>query len=254
MRNYIAHFPVARGKGVVCRRLAPHLPARHREFVARFPGDSMVVLRFDEWLGRHYLQHGSFEPAELAWALSQLSEGAAMFDVGANVGVYAVTAAVRVGRAGRVIAIEADSSYAPRLERNIQINGLDNVTTIVAAAGEADGEAVLTVASEGAFSSTDALQTGQASGETRRVRQIRLDTVWHDAGEPRISLAKIDVEGAELRVLRGAERLLERCRPALLVEVQPPSAEAVHAHLRDRGYVDVTPAGFSGVNRAFVSV
>jgi FkbM family methyltransferase len=253
LRNYIAHSPVARGKGLVCRRIAPRLPVQAREFVARFPGDTVVILRFDEWLGRHYLQHGSFEPAELAWALSQLPESGVMFDGGANVGVYTVTAARKVGGAGRVIAIEADSAYAPRLTGNVELNGLHNVTSMTAAAGKTDGEAVLIVASEGAFSSTDALQTGSASGESRRVRQVKLDSVWQEAGEPPVSLAKIDVEGAELGVLHGAERLLERCRPALLVEVQPGTAEAVQAHLRERGYTDVTPAAFSGVNRAFVA-
>jgi len=71
-KGYIVHSPVAQGKGVIVRRIAPLLPLRYREFVARLTGGGAVVLRFDEWVGRHYLQHGSsFDPAELEFSRAQ---------------------------------------------------------------------------------------------------------------------------------------------------------------------------------------
>lgn len=252
-RAYVVHSPVAHGKGVVVRQVAPRLPLRYREFVAELPGGGSIVLRFDEWVGRHYLQHGSsFDPAELEFMRTALKPGATAIDVGANVGVYAITAALRVGAGGRVIAVEADAEYLPRLRAGLERNGLENTELIAAAAGEADGEVELTIAADGAFSSVKPLVAYAASGATRRVRQRRLDSIWDEAGQPDVAFVKIDVEGAEVDVIAGAERLLRRCSPALVVEVRPEQTEAeVQRRLGALGYEDVTPPTFNPANRAY---
>jgi FkbM family methyltransferase len=253
-KQYIVHAPVARGKGVVVRRVAPLLPLRHRVFDARLPDGGVVVLGFDEWIGRHYLLHGSaFDPAELEFLRDALAPGATAIDVGANVGVYTVTAALRVGPGGRVIAVEADEEYVPRLRENLTRNGLANVEIVAAAAGAADGEVELMIAADRAFSSIKPLVAYRGAGATRRVPQRRLDTIWADAGQPNVRFAKIDVEGAEVEVLTGAQRLLERCRPALVVEVSEPTEPDVRARLAALGYEDVTPPGFDPANRAYRS-
>lgn len=170
-KGYVVHSPVARGKGVIVRRVAPWLPLRYREFVARLPGGGSVVFRFDEWSGRHYLLHGSaFDPAELEFMCGALEPGATAFDVGANVGVYAVTAALRVGATGRVIAVEADEEYLPRLQGNLMRNGLENVEIVAAAAGDSDGEVELIIAADRAFSSIKPLVSYVGSGATQQIR------------------------------------------------------------------------------------
>jgi FkbM family methyltransferase len=251
-REYVLRFPVAHGKGVVVRHVTPVLPVRFREFDAELPGGGVVVLRFDEWIGRSYLQHdSSFDPAELAFLRGALEPGAVAIDVGANVGVYTVSAARRVGAAGRVIAVEADDEYVPRLRSNLARNGIENVTVVAAAAGASDGEVELTLAADRAFSSIKPLVSYRGAGESRTVPLRRLDTIWSDAGEPAVAFAKIDVEGAELEVIAGSERLLERCRPALVVEVSSETEPEVRSRLGSFGYADVTPAGFSKANRAY---
>jgi FkbM family methyltransferase len=251
-KEYVVHFPVARGKGVVVRQVAPRLPVRYREFDAALPGGGVVVLRFDEWVGRHYLLHGSsFDPAELNFLWASLEPGGFAIDVGANVGVYAVTAALRVGPAGRVIAVEADDDYVPRLRGNLERNDLANVEVVAAAAGPTDGEVELIIAADRAFSSIKPLVAYRGAGAARQVPQVRLDTLWHDAGEPAVGFVKVDVEGAELEVLAGAGELLERCRPALVVEVSSATEPEVRSTLAALGYEDVTPAGFSPANRAY---
>lgn len=254
-RAYVVHSPVARGKGVIVRRVAPLLPLRYREFVAQLPGGGSIVLRFDEWVGRHYLLHGSsFDPAELEFMRGALEQGATAIDVGANVGVYAITAALRVGPTGRVIAIEADEEYLPRLRAGLERNGLENTELIVAAAGDADGEIELTIAADRAFSSVKPLVAYAGSGATRRVRQRQLDSIWDEAGQPAVAFVKVDVEGAEVDVIAGAERLLQRCRPALVVEVRPDETEPeVRRRLAALGYTDVTPTTFNRANRAYRS-
>jgi FkbM family methyltransferase len=251
-RGYIFHFPVARGKGVVVRHVTPRLPVRFREFDAELPGGGVVVLRFDEWIGRSYVQHGSsFDPVELAFLRDALDPGATAIDVGANVGVYTVAAALRVGPTGRVLAVEADDEYVPRLHANLARNGIENVTVLAVAAGESDGEAELVLAADRAFSSIKPLVAYRGAGVNRTVPLRRLDTIWAEAGEPAVAFVKIDVEGAELEVLAGAERLLDRCHPALVVEVSSATEPDVQRRLAGFGYADVTPTGFSPANRGY---
>jgi FkbM family methyltransferase len=254
-KAYVVHSPVARGKGVIVRRVAPLLPLRYREFVAELPGGGSIVLRFDEWVGRHYLLHGSsFDPAELEFMRAALRPGATAIDVGANVGVYAITAARHVGATGRVIAIEADEEYLPRLRAGLERNGIENTELIAAAAGDADGEVELIIAADGAFSSVKPLVAYAGSGATRRVPQRQLDSIWDEAGQPAVAFVKVDVEGAEVEVIAGARRLLERCHPALVVEVRPEQTEdEVRRQLAALGYEDVTPPGFGPANRAYRS-
>jgi FkbM family methyltransferase len=252
-KQYVIRSPIAHGKGVIVRRLAPRLPLRYREFVAELPGDGSVVLRFDEWIGRHYLLHdSSFEAPELEFMRDALDTGATAIDVGANVGVFTVTAGLCVGEDGHVIAVEADEEYRPRLCANLERNALENTEIIAAAAGDADGEVELIIADDGAFSSIKPLVSYSGSGATRRIPYRRLDSIWADAGEPDVAFVKIDVEGAEVEVVDGAEQLLRQCHPALVVEVREELTEPeVRRRLVAIGYEDVTPSDFGSANRAY---
>ena len=108
------------------------------------------------------------------------------------------------------------------------------------------------IAADGAFSSVKPLIAYAGSGVTRRIPQRRLDSIWDGAGQPAVAFVKIDVEGAEVEVIAGAERLLRECRPALVVEVRPEETEAeVRRRLEALGYEDVTPATFNPANRAY---
>jgi FkbM family methyltransferase len=250
-RRYVVDFPVARGKGVVLRRIAPKLPVEDREFDAAVPGGGIVVLRWDEVVGRHVLRHGSFEPAELEAARACLRPGDVAVDVGANVGLVAVPLALAVAPGGRILAIEPLPENVGRLEQNVRRNELENVTIVGAAAGADDGEIVLNVAADSAFSSVGTVTKYRAAGALR-VPCRRLDSLWAELGRPHVALVKIDVEGAELDVLDGATELLRASRPVLLVEADPGlAAEALAAHLTDAGYVRATPPGFGRENHLF---
>jgi FkbM family methyltransferase len=168
---------------------------------------------------------GCMEPNEFAFLDRILQPGMTFLDVGANDGIYAVFAASRVGPDGTVWAFEPSAREVARLQFNLDLNHL-SVRVFPIALADVSGQANLTVAGYeheahntlGAF----AYQGIEAKGaETVVVRQ--LDAVIQDNPVPRIDVIKLDVEGAELRVLRGAILTLERYRPYLLFEVSEKS-------------------------------
>jgi FkbM family methyltransferase len=149
-------------------------------------------------------------------------------DVGANVGYYMLLIRQAVGPRGRVDSIEPQPDNVVELRRNIDANRFDNVRLFPVALGEADGEAMLST-------EINATLLGEPSGPRTPVAVRRLD----DVVEERIDLLKVDVEGYEAQVLRGARRHLAS-RPALFLEVHPwllPQGESVDALLGElRGH------------------
>ena len=141
-------------------------------------------------------------------------------DVGANVGYFTLLAAQRVGPTGSVHAIEALPSTVTLLRRNLALNDLTNVTVHWVAAGEVSGDVEMFRASDAFLGSSSTLFGEQSEG---KVPAERLDDLLHHVDGSDVSLLKIDVEGAEASVLRGAVRLLEEMSPGsvTLLELAP---------------------------------
>ncbi len=161
---------------------------------------------------------GLHEFFDMMVPLHFLRGGDLFLDIGANVGSYTVLASGVCGT--KTIAFEPDPATLCGLKRNVEINGLnERVQVYECALGGAKGEAVFTVG----LGAENRLATGSGQ-KTRPVRMERLDEI---AGDAQPAMMKVDVEGAELGVLRGAERVL--ANPSLKVieleTVVPESAE-----------------------------
>jgi FkbM family methyltransferase len=249
-RAYVVGSPRGRGKRIVILAAQSFLPAEAREFDADLPGGGVIRLRWDEVIGRRILESGGFEVAEIQ-ALGGLAEaGTCVFDVGANVGLLTVPLGRAVGPQGIVVAVEPLPENVARLRRNADRNGLANVRTIEAAAAAEDGQMVFNLAQDPAFGSLGALTKATKIGDL--VVSVRsLDSIWRELGEPRVSLLKIDVEGGEFDVVRGAEAIIARHAPCLLFEANSDAASPLFEHLRRLDYSDATPSGIVD-NRVFV--
>ena len=181
----------------------------------------------------------------LARLLDALADGQCFYDIGANIGT--VTLPVAAARRGPCFAFEAEAANAARLARNSAINGLGNVTVVELAVWSEPG--------------TVALRTGGPVGTgTHRVvaehgeRSVRVEATTIDdfvrRGHPPPDAIKVDVEGGELEVVRGAAATLEAAAVRdLFVEVHP-SAHAgggagereLTGLLADLGYAQVWEA------------
>jgi FkbM family methyltransferase len=148
---------------------------------------------------------------------AQLRRDDYVVDVGANVGVHALAMSRLVGENGKVFAYEPNSALVTRMQRNLQLNAVQNVAVRQTALGDLDGQIRFHDAT-GEFN--QGLGRHDPKGDLT-VPVIRLDEDLKTRRRA-IALMKIDVEGMELRVVRGARQILERDRPAIVVEFNNP--------------------------------
>jgi FkbM family methyltransferase len=181
---------------------------------------------------RHEIQHRTFRSYEPEFLIldSLLSAGDWVIDVGANVGHYTKRFSDLVGPSGRVIAVEPVTETFALVSANALLFQHGNVTLLNVAASDHSGVAGMEV-SRFETGLSNYYQARLSEGSTdRHVLTVRLDAL---ALPHPIRLMKIDAEGHDPAVLRGAEALLARDHPTLIVETG--SSEVVE-HLRQFGY------------------
>jgi len=184
---------------------------------------------------------GTYEERELDYVLARLRPGDTFLDVGAHVGYFTVPAAKAVGPSGRVIAIEASPASVRLLRANAELNGFSWITVFDVAASDHDGPELLFRSPKSPmwnrlvrFPVRDGMDTISVSAKT-------IDSMVAECGWPPIVGMKIDVEGAELDVLRGSTSCLDRNPHAFVIvemegRMRLESSLAVLHLLEDQGY------------------
>lgn len=158
------------------------------------------------WVDVFFLQ---YEPPSLAPVIEAfLGRGSTFVDVGANVGVYTGWASRCVGDGGRVIAFEPVPATRAHLEYVVSLNSLDNVRVVPKALGDGPGTVTLWVVPNASGLSSAVAPADGSSARPVEVPMSTLDDELSTAGGSSPALVKIDVEGYEMAVLRGAVRTL----------------------------------------------
>jgi FkbM family methyltransferase len=192
--------------------------------------------------GEAGLWRGEHEPEVQNAILAVVRPGAVIYDVGAHVGTMALGAAQLVGDLGRVVAFEGDPENVERLRANSVRNGLEGRLQVVHAAvwsrTASDGLSFrrgTTARSQGGIEA-DGNHPVLAKGEIIKVPAITLDDFVAAGGLPP-RMVKIDVEGGEYEVLRGATTLLATQRPLIIAEVHHHrAAEQITTWLNENRY------------------
>lgn len=203
-------------------------------------------LRLDaEWHGAgvtlFYVVREHYEP-EVANLGKLVRPGAVFVDAGANCGIYTVAAAHFTGPAGRVLAFEPGEHALQMLRRNVALNRCGHVRVFPVALAEKAGPARLYAHDHGS-SSFSLGRAGAGDLPSVEVETATLDAILRQEGLSHVDVLKMDVEGAEELVLRGALELFRKCRPAVIFEVNPEaiaslglSARGAWDFLAGRGY------------------
>jgi FkbM family methyltransferase len=170
-----------------------------------------------------------------------LRAGDAALDVGANMGYYTLVAALQVGSRGCVHAFEPAPDTLRLLRANAGLNPAAPITVHAQAVSDHCGETRFFAAPADRSGYSSLRDLGLETQSVHTVPCIALDSLLDEL--PPVRLIKIDVEGAELRVLRGMRGLIARDRPHIIIEVCDAflrqlgaDAAQVCAHLRGAGY------------------
>jgi FkbM family methyltransferase len=161
----------------------------------------------------------TYECAVQNAVVEHLRPGAVFYDIGANGGFFSLLGASLVGLSGKVVSFEPHPETARLLVRQMKVNGMQQVDVVVAAVSNQAGSAEFNDDTVSVMAGLTDLQPGHQRFKIR-VKTTTLDEEVQRFPAPNV--IKIDVEGAELHVLQGAERLLQERRPVLLVELHSP--------------------------------
>ncbi|HVE52550.1 MAG TPA: FkbM family methyltransferase [Ramlibacter sp.] len=226
---------------------------------------SMIVNRFDYaqppggegfGVGLQLLNNSCFDPEEVDLALGLLGlrhrffgHGVVAIDGGANLGVHTLSWARHMHGWGRVIAFEAQEQVFYALAGNIALNNCWNATARWAALGERDGHIDIPEPDylrPGSFGSLELRAKGRPeyigqpisyeAGDCVRTPMQSIDAL----DLPRLDFLKLDVEGMELDVLRGARATIGRCKPIVMAEVVKSDKSALLRFVEDLGYTTIT--------------
>lgn len=203
------------------------------------PGDVLVETPYgrfhgpdDDLITRQLREFGGHTRNELAMVLSFVAPGDIVLDVGGHIGTFAIPLARKVGEGGRVFTFEPTRATRDYLVRNIRANDVARIVH-VESVGASDRKATLHVhRTEG---NTGATYLAEWFGE-EAVETVVLDDWWavRTRGlRSRIALLKIDTEGMDCRVLKGARGILARDNPILYFEVNPRTLARAGSSVRE---------------------
>lgn len=197
-----------------------------------------TLLKQDSFIGWSLAEYGEWTEFEVDLMSKLPLEGKTVLDVGANIGTHTLPLSKLVGPKGSVIALEPQPVFMALLERNIQQNGRGNVVVGNLAAGNRNGEVEIAGlpklgANEPAFNMGGVpLSDGDKWGQPTHGEMIKIDSMALES----CALIKIDAEGMEIDILRGAKETIERCEPFLYIEANGDDCTEIAALLEEIGY------------------
>lgn len=179
------------------------------------------------------------EPDEIRYVIHSLGAGDTAVDIGAHRGGYLYWMQKQVGPKGRVVAFEPQPRLAAYLRQVKARLGLEHVTVEQQAVSDKPGEAVLHVPPGGPACGAT-LEEGLVKGQDDAVK-VPVCTLDEYLGQETPRLIKCDAEGHELRIFKGAERVLREARPRLVFECEArhhprDSIQSVFRYLEELGY------------------
>ena len=189
---------------------------------------------------------GRYEPQKTRFVLAEIEPGMTVVDVGVNKGYYTLMAASLLKGNGRVLSFEPSPDNCEWIRRSIDANGFENIKLFEIALSDAEGEMKLHLGTtSGSHSITDT--NFARSGDSVMVKTNTLDNILAEEGIDGVDVMKVDVEGAEALVIKGASALLRRAsRLKVAVDIHPQygvNPESIVEAFEELGFEVLTIAG-----------
>jgi FkbM family methyltransferase len=202
----------------VVRRITDRLTRWVRTDVVQIRTGPAEGLRIDASSGKLGYALGRNEPVVQERLVQLLRPGAVFYDVGANVGFFTLLGARLVGAEGSVYAFEPVPQLAATIRRNVGLNGFENVVVVPKAASSGQGRGRL-------VPTPDPTGTQVAFDAAGEIELVGIDELVQSGEIQPPTVMKIDVEGAELSVLRGARQTLQNYDPVVVCELHGTDAQ-----------------------------
>jgi FkbM family methyltransferase len=217
-----------------------NVPRRHRVFFDKHL-QAFIAADLGQWQSRWHFYDGEYGEKDIPLLLRRfLRPGDTFIDIGANFGIHTILGAKLIGDSGRAFAFEPNPQSYDVLKAHLTINGIRNTTAFQIGLGDEAGE--FTLAGDESALGAFTLRPIEA-GVHLKVQVKRLDDVIDPSQLQNRTLIKVDTEGFEHRVLRGAARLLVYPNLAIVSEVTDAwlrrtgsSAEELISFMKSMGF------------------
>jgi FkbM family methyltransferase len=190
-------------------------------------------LLFDPGSSNHAYASGDNELPVQECVAAHLAKGNVLYDVGANVGFLTVIGAHLVGAKGTVYAFEPVPDNVNTLRGNVARNGLRNVRIQRLAVADKSGQTELVLARYSGGAALASVEAPPDAAGRIQIQTVSIDDLVFERGFKPPSMVKIDVEGAEIDVLKGMPRTLRTHGPIVLYEIDGATIERVEEKHRE---------------------
>ena len=209
------HLP--RGKGAVPRCAGKAAGRKPTFLVTRHGARLAMSSRAWDVYATIALNGGSWDYHDFSWCVTGVPESGVFYDIGANVGYFSVEMAKVLGPAVRVVAFEPQPDLAAAINHSSALNGMGNVHVIEAIVGDTAGRSELFIAPASIHASAVA-DSGRPCVGSVAMRMVTVDELVEAAEIPPPDMVKMDVEGSEHLVLRGAWKTFRGHQPHVFLE------------------------------------
>ena len=185
-------------------------------------GYKLNLIPNDPGISLELTRHAVHEPVTTEIVSKKLREGMTCVDAGGNIGYYATLESNKVGKTGKVIAIEPSPINFRYLTKNLELQNQSNYEVHNFACGKEDGELSFLV--HAISNMCKVVKEGDKTPEGMDVIKIpvkKLDTFLNSIGVEKIDFLRMDIEGSELNLFEGAKNIIKKSKPMIQFEFHP---------------------------------
>lgn len=167
---------------------------------------------------RQFLFHDICEPisvTDLYLKYGALNEGDIVFDIGTYAGTQTIFFSEKVGQTGKVFAFEPDQNSFKSLKRNIELNSVNNVTALELGLYDFDGKIFFT---QGGSMGSQIIESSVKNIDLPSINVAKIETIVKKYAIEKVDFVKMDIEGAELNVLKSSVDFINKFKPRFIIE------------------------------------
>jgi FkbM family methyltransferase len=222
-RKLFRHYGREYGKYTILTKLfVPYLAQKNTSpEIVEVDGGLRMELDSREYIQAQLYLFGCFEPATIKFIRKAVKSGSTVLDVGGNIGYHALEFAKAAGQAGQVFTFEPDEKNITALRRNAALNNLTTITAMQTAVSDSNAplKLYLSAVDNNAGAHSTVYNERMLSETYVEVPSVTMDAFVREKNLTRVDCVKIDIEGAEMSVLKGMTTVLNEKRPMLIIEL-----------------------------------